>query len=153
MRKLIDVLGNIAAVIYFLVVMLLVIMFLIIAPILLIISIKDILVSGFSKEDLGMIYIVFPGLFIGISLFIPAFRRMYYKLPWLFPFVKILYLNDIILSIATMLLNYGYEVQDSARHTLFLFIMIGQIIICRVLMCIYFRKKKVQYIGGKTYER
>jgi len=148
MSKLKNVLGSTAAVIYFLTVMWWILLMLIFVPIGLFFDINTICKSGFSTSNIGTTFIGIFGLFIGLSLLIPAFRKMYYKLPWMFPFVKILYSNVIIMSIATMLLNFGYEVQNPSRHRLFFIIMICQIIICRALMCIYFSKKKVQYIGG-----
>jgi len=150
MSRLKAILGNTAAVIYFLSVMWWVLLMLLFVPIGLIFDINTIRNSGFSTTNVGLTFIGVFGLFIGLSLLVPAFRKMYYKLPWLFPFVKIMYSNVIIMSIATMLLNYGYEVQSPARHTIFFIIMICQIIVCRALMCIYFSKNKVQYIGDDT---
>lgn len=146
-------LGNAAAVLYFLAVMWWVLLLLIFVPLGLMFDINTILSSGFSTSSIGTTFIEIFGLFIGLSLLIPAFRKIYYKLPWVFPFVKIFYLNVIIMSIATMLLNYGYEVQNQTRHTIFFILMICQIIICRGLMCIYFHRKKVQYIGGYNNEQ
>ena len=152
MGKLKNVLGNTAAVIYFLAVMWWILLMLILVPIGLFFDINTIRESGFSTLNIGTTFIGIFGLFIGLSLLIPAFRKMYYKLPWMFPFVKILYPNVIIMSIATMLLNYGYEVQNPSRHSLFFIIMICQLIVSRALMCIYFSRKKVQYIGGDINE-
>lgn len=153
MGKLKGFLGNTAAVIYFLAIMWWILLMLIFVPIGLISDINTIRSSGFSTSNTGAAFIGIFGLFIGLSLLIPAFRIMYYKLPWMFPFVKILYSNVIIMSVAAMLLNYGYEVQSPARHTLFFSVMIGQIIICRAFMCIYFSRKKVQSMGGDTVEK
>jgi CDP-diglyceride synthetase len=147
-----SLLSNAAAVIYFMVVMLWLLLILIFAPIMLLNDIIVIRESGFSTSDFGTALIGVSGLFIGLSLLIPAFRKMYYKLPWMFPFVKIMYLNVVIMGIATMLLNYGYEVQNTSRHNQFFILMLCLIIICRALMCVYFDKKKVQYIGGHTNE-
>jgi len=148
MGKLKDSLANTAAIIYFLTVMWWILLLLIVVPIGLILEIHTIRSSGFSTSNDGTAFIGVFGLFIGLSLLIPAFRRIYYKLPWMFPFVKILYPNVIIMSIAIILLNYGYEVQNPARHNLFFIMMVCQIIVCRVFMCIYFNRKRVQYIGG-----
>lgn len=153
MGKLKSILGSTAAVIYFLVVMWWILLMLIFVPIGLISDIDTIRSSGFSTSNIGTAFIGIFGLFIGLSLLVPTLRKMYYKLPWMFPFVKILYPNVIIMSVATMLLNYGYEVQNQTRHTLFFILMICQIIICRALMCIYFSKRKVQYVGGNTNEQ
>jgi hypothetical protein len=147
-ERLKSILGNMAAVIYFLAVMWWILLMLVFVPFVLVSDINTIRSSGFSTSNMGTTYIGVFGLFIGLSLLVPVFRKMYYKLPWMFPFVKILYLNVIIMSIATMILNYGYEVQSQTRHTVFFVLIICQIIICRIIMCIYFSKRKVQYIGG-----
>ncbi len=152
MRDLKGLVGNIAAVIYFLTVMWWILLLLILVPMILISDINTIRSSGFSTSNAGTAFIGIFGLFIGLSLIVPAFRKMYYKLPWMFPFVKILYPNVIIMSIAIGLLNYGYEIQSPARHTLFFIVMIGQIIVCRALMSIYFNRKQVQYVGGSANE-
>jgi len=148
MSKLKSNLGNIASIIYFVVVMWWMLLLLAIVPLTLFGDIKTIRSSGFSAPNVGIMFMGLFGLFIGISLLIPAFRKMYYKLPWLFPYVKILYVNLVIMGVATLILNYGYEVQSSTRHMSFFMVMIAQIVICRIAMCIYFNKKTVKYIGG-----
>jgi hypothetical protein len=153
MSRLKGILVSTAALIYFITIMWWVLLLLIFVPIGLIGDITTIRSSGFSTTNIGPTLIGILGLLIGLSLLVPAFRKMYYKLPWLLPFVKILYPNVVIMSLATMLLNYGYEVQSPARHTLFYILMICQIIICRLLMCIYFSRRKVGYIGGNTNEQ
>lgn len=112
-------------------------------------DIQTIRSSGFSTTNIGLQLIGVLGLFIGLSLLVPALRKMYYKLPWLYSYVKIFYVNIVIMSIATLILNYGYEVQNSKRHSIFFILMVLQMVICRIGMCIYFNKKPVQYIGGQ----
>lgn len=148
-NKLKNLLADFAAIIYFLAVMMWVLLLLALVPIIIFSDISIIFKSGFATSNTGTAFIGLFGLAIGISMLIPAFRRMYYKLPWMFPFVKIMYLNVIIMSVAVMLLNYGYEVQSPSRHKLFVIIMICQIIVSRILMCIYFYKRKVRHIGGR----
>lgn len=150
MGRLKDFLGNAAAVIYFFVVMLILMLMLIIVPFILISEISTIREVGFATSTIGTTFIGVFGIFIGISLLVPVFRKMYYKLPWMFPFVKILFFDVVVLSIGVMILNFGYEVQSESRHTLFFILMLIQLILCRAAMCIYFSKKKVQYIGGDT---
>ena len=57
---------------------------LIFVPIGLIFDINTIRSSGFSTSNIGTTFIGIFGLFIGLSLLIPAFGKMYYKL-WMFP--------------------------------------------------------------------
>ncbi len=149
MGKAKSIFGNIILVIYVVTVMWWLLLLLPLVPIMTIFSdIPGIINSGFSSSNTGIAFIGIFGLFIGISLLIPPLPKMYYKLPWLFPYVKIFYVDVIIMSIATILLNIGYEVQSDARHVKFFILMVAQIIICRVLMCIYFWKKNVNHIGG-----
>jgi hypothetical protein len=145
--------GSVAALIYFLTVMWWVLLLLPFVVLMLFTDIGVIRSSGFSTVNTGISFIAIFGLLLGLSLLIPAFRKMYYKLPWLFPYVKIMYLNLIIMSIAVTLLNYGYEVQNPARHTLFFILMIIQIIIFRLLMSLYFSRNRVPYIGGNSDEQ
>jgi len=140
--------GSAAAFIYFLAVMWWVLLLLPFVILMLITDIGTIRSSGFGTVNSGVTFVAVFGLFLGLSLLIPAFRKMYYKLPWLFPYVKIMYLNLIIVSIAEALLNYGYQVQNPTRHTLFFILMIVQIIVCRLLMSFYFSRTKVLVVGG-----
>ncbi len=64
--------------------------------------------------------------------------------------IKILYINVVILGLGVTILNYGYEVQSPDRHNLYYMLMIIQLIASRILMCIYFERKNVEYIGGST---
>lgn len=91
MSKLKNVLGNTAAVIYFLAVMWWILLMLIFVPIGLFFDINTIRESGFSTSNIGTTFIGIFGLFIGLSLLIPAFRKMYYKITVDVSFVKILY--------------------------------------------------------------
>lgn len=152
MNRLKSFLGSKSAFFYFIFVMCWVILLLAIAPLMLYSDINVIRESGFSVPNIGIELIGVLGLFIGLSLLIPSFRRMYYNLPWLFPFVKILFIDVIIMSFAIMILNYGYEVQNNTRHTIFFILMIVQIILCRAAMCIYFNKKPVRYIEGDVVD-
>ena len=136
------------SVLYFVAVMWWVVLLLLITPFMLIGDIGTVHESGFSSNNIGLSFMGIFGLLIGVSLLIPAFRRMYYKLPWLFPFVKIFLVNVVILTIAELVLNYGYEVRNDARHMLFFILTLGVIVIGRVIMSVYFSRKKVEYIGG-----
>jgi biotin transporter BioY len=71
---------------------------------------------------------------------------MYYALPWLYPFTKIFFADLVILNIGLTILNIGYEVDNSARHTTAFVLMIVQIIVCRIAMCIYFKLRPVRHI-------
>jgi len=143
-------LANVTAVTYFIAIMLATILLLIFAPVMLLGDIRTIQESGFASSNAGLAFIGGLGLFIGISLIFPAFRRMYYKLPWLFPLVKIFYVNVVITAIANMIMNYGYEVQDETRHVTFFALAIIEIVIGRILMNLWFNKRKVEYIGRQT---
>ena len=85
-------------------------------------------------------------------MLVPAFRKCFRKLPWLYPYITILMADVTILSIGIELLNYGYQVQSDSRHTLFLWLMIVVIVVLRVAMCIYFHKKPMR-IARDEYEQ
>jgi len=74
---------------------------------------------------------------------------MYRVLPWLYSFVKIFYVNLIILGIGLIILNFGYQTQNNTRHTVFFILMILQVVICRLAMCIYFKIKPAKIINER----
>jgi len=147
MSKIKNLSANVAAIIYFIAIMVVTILLLIFAPIMLLNDMRTIQESGFASSNDGLALIGGLGMFVGPSLLVPAFRRMYYKLPWLFPLVKIFYVNVVIFAIAHMIMNFGYEVQDEARHVTFFALAIAEIVIGRILMNSWFSKRKVDYVG------
>ncbi len=154
MRNWKSVLGTIAAWAYFLAVMTWMLPMLIFIPLMTLSDMGTVMESGFSIPNTGIYFIAVFGLFIGLSLVVPAFRKMYYKLPWMFPYVKIMFINTIIITVALLLLNFGYEVQNDRRHLVWTLLMVAQLIICRILMSLYFHKrKKTAVSGGMTNER
>lgn len=153
MRNWKSLLGTIAAWIYFLAVMTWLLPLLFIVPIMTLSDMATVVESGFSIPDTGIYYIAVFGLFIGLSLVIPVFRKMYDKLPWMFPYVKIMFINTIIVSVALLILNYGYEVQSDSRHSVWTIVMVVQIILCRILMSLYFHRQKAALTGGMANER
>lgn len=146
MGKVRSFLGNLSAILYFIVFMIFIIIYLFYGQFHFISLIKEVLDMGFYTSFTAMASVSIIGLLIAISLLVPPLRKMYYKLPWLFPYIKILFINIIILSIALYLINMGYEVQNETRHHTFFIIMIVQIIACRLAMCLYFYKKPAVYI-------
>lgn len=146
MNTLKNLLGSTAAAIYFIFPMLLVILVLIFTPLMFSTDVSSITGSGFAGPNTSASIIGVCGLSIGLSLVIPPLRKMYLTLPWLYPFVKIFFIDMIILNIGITILNYGYQVNSEARHTLFYMLMIVQIVVCRIVMCIYFRIRPVDRI-------
>ena len=108
--------------------------------------------SGFGTQPIGFTFLLVFGLVFGITMLVPAFRKCFRKLPWLYPYITILTADVAILSIGIELLNYGYQVQSDSRHTLFLVLMIVQIAVCRIAMCILCHKKPIR-IAREDYEQ
>jgi len=140
-------LPTIIAVAYFVIVMLPTALLMAFIPFLLIADMNVVRASGFAGPDPSA-YLLLISLPMGLSMLIPPFRRMYYRLPWAYAFLKIFSVNIVILVLAVSILNFGYQVQDNARHTIFFILMILAIIVGRALMCLYFRWKNVEHIGG-----
>ena len=115
-------------------------------------DITSIMDSGFGTQPIGFTFLLVFGLVFGITMLVPAFRKCFRKLPWLYPYITILTADVAILSIGIELLNYGYQVQSDSRHTLFLVLMIVQIAVCRIAMCILCRKKPIR-IAREDYEQ
>lgn len=131
--------------IYFFIIMFATILMLLLMPLMFIDDANAIISSGFSSRSGSRMLMVtgVVGLFIGISLVVKTLRGMYNRLPWLFPLVKVGYLNMIILNIATLILDYGYEQSNLTRHIIFITLMIVQILVCRIIMSIYFKFRYV----------
>lgn len=96
--------------------------------------------SGCSMSTIGFVFCFMASLIFAITGWVPAFRRCYYKLPWLYPLSMMLTMHLYIISIAEAILAKGYETMNPTKHTIALVIMIIQIIVCRVAMCIYLKK-------------
>ena len=103
-------------------------------------EIVDMLKFGFSSEPIGFVFLFLFGLVFGITGWVPAFRRCYYKLPWLYPLSTIMTMDLLILSIAEAILAKGLQVSNTSRHAATIIIMILQVVICRIVMCIYLKK-------------
>ena len=125
---------SVFAFLFFILIMLWIIVILFFAPFIIIDEIATVITTGFAVQNSQWALLGVASLFIWLSLVVPVFRPMYYRLPWLFAFVKIFLLNYLILSVALAIINFGYEVQNPGRHILFLFLMILQIVLCRLAM-------------------
>lgn len=99
--------------------------------------------SGFSSATVGFVCCFMVGLIFAITGWVPAFRKCYYKLPWLYPLSMIMTMHLYILSIAEVILAKGYETMNPTNHAIALIIMIIQIIVCRAAMCIYLKKNPI----------
>ena len=151
MNKLKSLLGSMGAVLYFVFLMSFVILLLVFYPIMFPSEVSSIRDSGFAGPNNATSFIGVCGLIIGLSTLIPPLRKMYYAFPWLYSFVKIFFVNLIILCIGITILNYGYQTVNEARHTLFFTLMIIQIIVSRIAMCIYFKIKPVKFFEERLY--
>jgi len=96
--------------------------------------------SGFSTSTVGFAFLMSAGLIFELTGLIPAFRRCYYKLPWLYSLSMIMTMHLAILSMAEVILATGFSVISTPRHIGATIIMIVQIIVCRAIMCIYLKK-------------
>jgi hypothetical protein len=146
MGKLKSLLGSTFAAMYFIFLMSIVLLLLIFMPLGFLTEVDSMRSSGFATPNSAASFIGVSGLIIGLSLLIPPLRKMYGALPWLYSFTKIFFVNLIILNVALTILNIGYQINNSARHTMFFILMILQLVICRIAMCIYFRLKPVKHI-------
>ena len=141
--------SNIAAVLWFFGAVIWMLLMLFIALIMLPNDIASIINSGFGIESIGFTLLLIFSFIFGITMLVPAFRKCFRKLPWLYPYITILTANITILAIG---INYGYQVQSDTRHMLFLVLMIVQIIVCRLAMCIFCHKKPIR-IAREDYEQ
>lgn len=104
-------------------------------------TIPVMLISGFpSPMASGLPACFLFGTIYAITGWIPAFRRCYYKLPWLYPLTMMLTMNLFIVCIAELILRKGFEVISTPRHVFAIILMIVQIIVFRLIMCWYLKK-------------
>jgi lysylphosphatidylglycerol synthetase-like protein (DUF2156 family) len=96
--------------------------------------------SGFSSSTVGFVFLFLVGFVFWITGLVPAFRKCYYKLPWLYPLSMIMTMHLVILSIAEEILAKGFQVISTPRHVAAIVIMIVQVVGCRLIMCIYLKK-------------
>lgn len=144
--------SNIAAILWFFGVLIWMLLMLPITILMLPSDITSILESGFGTQPIGFTFLLMFGLIFGITMLVPAFRKCFYKLPWLYPYITILTADITILAISIEILNYGYQVQSDSRHTIFLILMIAQIVVCRIALCIFCHKKSM-IIAREYYEQ
>ena len=103
-------------------------------------SIIGMLKSGSSLGTLGFAYLAIASFIFSITGWVPTFRKCYYKLPWLYPFSMMALMNLFNLSLEEIILSKGFQVINPLRHIITIIIMIIQITVCRLIMCIYFKK-------------
>ncbi len=103
-------------------------------------DIVGMLKSGYSTSTIGFAFCLLASLIFAITGWVPAFRKCYYKLPWLYPYSMIMTMHLFILSVAEAILANGFSVISTSRHVVTIIIMVIQIIVCRAVMCIYLNK-------------
>lgn len=146
------ILSNIAAIVWFFAALLWMLLIMLLCLIMIPTDISSMLKSGFGTQTAGFLFLLFFSFIYGITMLVPAFRKCFKVLPWLYPYTVILTMDIIILAVAEEILNYGYSVQNDTRHTIFFVIMIVQMVVCRLAMCLYCHKKTVR-IARDDYEQ
>ena len=143
--------SNIAAILWFFSMLLWMLLMLPLALLMLPNDMTVIMESGFGTQPVGFVLLFVFAFVFGITMLVPAFRKCFYKLPWLYPYITILTADVAILAIGIEILNYGYQVQNDARHALFYVLMIIQIVVCRIVLCIICHKRPMT-IAREDYE-
>ena len=146
------VISNIAAGIWFLYPLMPMLLALPIVLVQLLNEIPEIMKYGFATQTQGTVLLMVYGLIFGTTMLVPAFRKCFHVLPWLYPYITILTADFTIIAIGIRILDYGYQVQSDSRHTLFFWLMIAQIVACRIAMSIYCHKKPMR-IAREDYEQ
>ncbi|RKM55455.1 hypothetical protein D6853_07785 [Butyrivibrio sp. X503] len=96
--------------------------------------------TGYAVTTVGVIFCSISGSIFAITGIIPAFRKCFYKLPWLYPLIMMLTMHLSILTIAEERLAKGFTVVNGPSHELAILMMIVQIVLCRGAMCFYLNK-------------
>lgn len=135
------VISNIAAVLWFFGVMIWMVFGLVFMLFgIIFMDIIPMLKTGFPSSTIGFTMLIVFGFIFAITGWVPAFRKCYYKLPWLYPLCTILTMDMIIISIAEVILSTGFSVISTPRHVVTIILMVVQIVVCRLAMCIYLKK-------------
>ena len=142
MKKVLDILSNVLAVLWFFGVLLGTVVFMLLSILVLFfVNIVGVLRSGFATSCIGFAMLFLFSLIFAVTGSVPAFRKCYYKLPWLYPLCMILTMHLTILSLAEYILSVGFSVMDQQRHMISILVMIAVVVICRIIMCIYLKKR------------
>ena len=135
------IISNILAVLWFFCIVIEALFFSVITILIIIFqNILGMLKSGFTSSTMGFFFLVFFGLIFAVTGWVPAFRKCYYKLPWLYPLSMMLGMHLFSLSIAEVIIAKGFSVISTPRHVITIVIMIVQVIVCRAVMCLYLKK-------------
>lgn len=106
-----NAISNILAILWFFGVLIWTVLFLFIGNIMIFfMDIVGMLKTGFATSTIGFAFLFIAGLVFAITGWVPAFRRCYYKLPWLYPLSMMLTMHLGILSIAETILAKGFAV-------------------------------------------
>jgi hypothetical protein len=136
-----NIISNLFAVIWFFGVLIWTVLLLFFVNLMILFSdIMGMIKSGFSSSTVGFVFLFLVGFVFWITGLVPAFRKCYYKLPWLYPLSMIMTMHLVILSIAEEILAKGFQVISTPRHVAAIVIMIVQVVGCRLIMCIYLKK-------------
>ena len=142
MRKKLDILSKVLAILWFFGVLLETIVLMLFTNLMIFLSnIVGVLRSGFATSCVGFIMLFLFSLIFALTGIVPAFRKCYYKLPWLYPLSMIMIMHLTILSFAEYILSVGFSVMDQQRHVISILVMIAVVVICRIIMCIYLKRR------------
>lgn len=148
MRKFFSFLGNTLIVLYYAIMMLVVVLYLPIVLIDLLQNIFGVVRYGFCINDPNVVpaHMVLFGLLISISLLVPPLRRAYRRVPWLFPYVRLLYTDFMIVGWCLLLLERLLQVHNDTRHLVLAVINIFLLVLSRMIMCYYFDRRPVRHV-------
>lgn len=93
---------------------------------------------------LGMILLVY------ISLRFRCIRKIYMIFPSLFETLKYLIICEIFLSVGLDFLNWSYITSSKTKHILGIVVFILSIVIWRVVVSIYYKKKPISQIMNQS---
>lgn len=96
--------------------------------------------TGYATSPGGIVVCFAVGAILVITGWVPALRKCYYKLPWLYPLSMLMAMHLFIISIAEIILSKGFSVMNMPRHIITVVIMVIQLLVCRMIMCIYLKK-------------
>jgi len=144
-------LANVSLILFFILIILPLLIILYLLPIALIcLEIDEIISSGFSEINSTFFIMWILVTVSALTMLIPYIKNIYKKLPWLYMYIQVFTIDAIIVVVGVYILNKGYEIQNSERHTLFYILMMVFFLISRLTMCIYYKKNPIKFLNKQS---
>lgn len=147
------IISNVIAIAYGIICMPVLVFMAIICPISILSDCFKIISTGYTVTGDYLAIIWSMLLIMYISLRLRPCRRLYFIFPSLYETLKFLIITNIFIGIGAEILNWSYIELTATRKMIGIFSFILMLILWRVLVSIYYRKKPISRIMLEDEER